>query len=300
MRLRQHRTVPVGVIDVGSNTVRLLVAREDEELDQRRAVVGLGAAIERDGEISEPKLEEAASCVAEFVKIARRDHVDAVEVLITSPGRQATNGAELVDRIAAAAMVPVRLLSSAEEGRLAFVGAVSRARGIDDDDIVAVCDVGGGSAQVTVGTIRKGVSWTQSIDIGSRRLASRCFEDDPPGRAALREARAQVEQYLDGFTPPGGAKLALAVGGSARSLRWLVGTILGPDELERALALLARTPADEISLTYDLDPGKLSTLAAGAVILAALEERLDIPLRVGRGGLREGAALELAARRKAA
>ena len=299
MRLRQHRTVPVGVIDVGSNTVRLLVAREDEELDQRRAVLGLGAAIERDGEISEPKLEETASCVTEFVKIARRDHVDAVEVLITSPGRQATNGAQLVERIATAAMVPVRLLSGEEEGRLAFVGAVSRARGIEDDDVVAVCDVGGGSAQVTVGTIREGVAWTQSIDIGSRRLASRCFVDDPPGRAALREARAQVEGYLDGFTPPG-AKLALAVGGSARSLRSLVGTILGPDELERALALLARTPADEISLTYDLDPGRLSTLAAGAVILAALEERLDIPLRVGRGGLREGAALELAARRKAA
>jgi exopolyphosphatase/guanosine-5'-triphosphate,3'-diphosphate pyrophosphatase len=296
---RHHETVPVGVIDVGSNTVRLLVARDGESLDQRRAVVGLGASIERDGGIPEPKLEEASTTVADFVGVARRDHVERIEVLVTSPGRQATNGEELLDRLGSAAKVPVRLLSAVEEGRLAFVGALSKARGIEDDDVVSVCDVGGGSAQVTVGTIAEGVAWTQSIDIGSRRLASRCFDDDPPGRAAVREARTQVERYLDDFAPPQ-AKVALAVGGSARSLRSLVGSILGDDELERALALLARTPADEISLTYDLDPGRLSTLAAGAVILAALQERLDIPLRVGRGGLREGAVLELAARREAA
>ncbi len=299
MWLRHHKTVPVGVIDVGSNTVRLLVARGDETLDQRRAVLGLGAAVEKDGAIPEPKLEEAANCVTEFVKIARRERVDHMEVLVTSPGRQASNGNELLERLAAAALVPVRLLSGEEEGRLAFVGAISRARGIGEDDVVSVCDVGGGSAQVTVGTILAGVAWTQSIDIGSRRLASRCFADDPPGRAALRDARAQVEAALDEFTPPA-ARVALAVGGSARSLRSLVGTILGPEELDRALARLATTPADEISLTYDLDPGRLSTLAAGAVILAALQERIDIPLRVGRGGLREGAALELAAQRKAA
>lgn len=295
----RHKSVPVGVVDVGSNTVRLLVARGEETLDQRRAVVGLGASIEEDGEIPELKLAEAADCVGEFVQIAQREHVDRMEVLVTSPGRQARNGDELLDRLAATAQVPVRLLSAVEEGRLAFVGAISKARGIAKDDVVSVCDVGGGSAQVTVGTILEGVTWTQSIDIGSRRLASRCFTDDPPGRAAVREARAQVERYLEGFTPPP-AKVALAVGGSARSLRSLVGSILGPDELEKALALLARTPADEISLTYDLDPGRLSTLAAGAVILAALEERLDMPLRVGRGGLREGAVLELAAAREAA
>jgi exopolyphosphatase/guanosine-5'-triphosphate,3'-diphosphate pyrophosphatase len=299
MWLRHHKTVPVGVIDVGSNTIRLLVARGDETIEQRRAVVGLGASIERDGEIPEAKLEEAAGCVTEFMKIARRDHVDRMEVLVTSPGRQASNGDELLERLAAAAQIQVRLVSGEEEGRLAFVGALSRARGIGEDDVVSVCDVGGGSAQVTVGTVRDGVAWTKSIDIGSRRLASRCFNDDPPGRAALREARTQVEEYLEGFDPPA-ARVALAVGGSARSLRSLVGTILGPDELERALARLATTPADEISLTYDLDPGRLSTLAAGAVILAALQERIDIPLRVGRGGLREGAALELAERRQAA
>lgn len=152
---------------------------------------------------------------------------------------------------------------------------------------------------MAVGTPGGGAAWTRSIDVGSRRLASRCFETDPPGADAMRRASDEVARLLEGFAPPP-PKLGLAVGGSARSLRTLVGPTLGRDELERALALLADTPADRLAAMYDLDPGRTSTLAAGAVVLAALQDRLGISLRVGRGGLREGAVLELAARRAAA
>jgi exopolyphosphatase/guanosine-5'-triphosphate,3'-diphosphate pyrophosphatase len=298
MWLRHHGGVRVGVIDVGSNTVRLLVASGREAIDQHRSVLGLGEAIEKTGSIPEPKLAEAADCVTEYVAIARREGVEGLEVLVTSPGRQAANGDELLERLAATARVPVRLLSAAEEGRLAFLGAVARTRGLRDK-VVAVCDVGGGSAQVTVGTSEGGAAWTRSIDIGSRRLASRCFSADPPGKAAIQEARAEVSRYLEGFVPPP-PKVGLAVGGSARSLRSLAGPTLGSVHLDDALSLLATTPADELAERYNLDPGRLSTLAAGAVILAAIQERLGIALRVGRGGLREGAVLELAERQRKA
>jgi exopolyphosphatase / guanosine-5'-triphosphate,3'-diphosphate pyrophosphatase len=112
-------------------------------------------------------------------------------------------------------------------------------------------------------------------------------------------ARAEVSRLLTRFAPPA-PKLGLAVGGSARSLRALVGPDLGRAELERALSILADTPADQLASRYDLDPGRTSTLAAGAAILAVLQDRLGIPLRVGRGGVREGAVVELAARRAAA
>jgi exopolyphosphatase/guanosine-5'-triphosphate,3'-diphosphate pyrophosphatase len=195
--------------------------------------------------------------------------------------------------------VPVRLLSAQEEGRLAFVGALTATRR-GTRKLVAVCDVGGGSSQVAVGTRREGIAWVRSIDIGSIRLRSRLLDNDPPGETAIREARSEVDRLLEGFLPPA-PELALAVGGSARALRSIVGPDLGASELEEVTDILARTPAHEIAARYGLHFERVITLAAGAVILAALRERLHVPLRVVRGGgVREGAAIELASTRKAA
>jgi exopolyphosphatase/guanosine-5'-triphosphate,3'-diphosphate pyrophosphatase len=112
------------------------------------------------------------ACVAEYVKQARGHGARGVEVLVTSPGRQATNGDELVTRLERATHVPVRLLSAVDEARLGFAGGVAATR-IPPGRSVAVVDVGGGSAQIAVGTRRDGPTWMRSIDIGSIRLTSR-------------------------------------------------------------------------------------------------------------------------------
>jgi exopolyphosphatase/guanosine-5'-triphosphate,3'-diphosphate pyrophosphatase len=288
----------VGVIDVGSNTVRLLVMRGDEAILSRRELLRLGESIEQFGSIPETKLAETAASVTTFVADARRHGAHELEVLVTSPGRQALNGSELLERLAAAARVPVRLLSAAEEGRLAFVGAVSKRRSLQNK-VIAVCDVGGGSAQITVGTRSTGAAWTRSIDIGSMRLTSRLLPDDPPGRDAIKAARAEVARHLDGLTPPV-PHAGLAVGGSARALQALVGPRLGAEELEQAIAVLTDTPLAELERTFNVGRERVRTLAAGAVIFAGIRERLGVDFRIGRGALREGAALELQARRLAA
>jgi exopolyphosphatase / guanosine-5'-triphosphate,3'-diphosphate pyrophosphatase len=291
--------MPVGVIDVGSNTVRLNVSDGGEEVHREKVMIRLGDAIERTGSIPGAKLDETASLIDRFVYDARALGVERLEILVTSPGRQAANGDELIDRIeAAAAGVPVRLLSAQEEGRLGFLGAIAGTRG-PARRLVAVCDVGGGSSQVAVGTRRDGLAWVRSVDIGSMRLTSRLLEDDPPGDAAVARAREEVDRLLEGFLPPA-PETALAVGGSARALRSIVGSVLGADELDEVAGILARTKAGEITALYGIDCERVRTLAAGAVILGALQERLHVPLRVVRGGVREGAALELGRRAEAA
>jgi exopolyphosphatase / guanosine-5'-triphosphate,3'-diphosphate pyrophosphatase len=293
-----HGAMSVGVIDVGSNTVRLHVARNGEALHREKAMLRLGEAIERTGGIPEPKLAETLACVEQFVVDARRLGVERLEVLVTSPGRQAANGPELLSRLAAGSGVPVRLLSAQEEGQLAFLGAISATRG-GARRLLAVCDVGGGSAQVAVGTRRAGVAWVRSIDIGSMRLTSRMLDDDPPGDAAVARARTEVERMLEGFLPPA-PETAFAVGGSARALRDIVGSALGADELDEVAGILARTRSREITELYGIPPDRVRTLAAGAVILGAIRDRLHVPLRVVRGGVREGAVLELSSRVEAA
>ena len=290
--------MPIGVIDVGSNTVRLLIKSRGRSIRTEREMLRLGADVELNGRISEGKLEATRSVVARFAETARDEGVEHLEVLITSPGRQAANGRELAETLGDAADCPVRVLSALEEGRLAFLGAIEAAAP-PPRRLVAVVDVGGGSAQLVVGTRREGPQWLRSIDLGSQRLTSRLLTSDPPGAAALERARAEVETYLADVNPPM-PRIALAVGGSARAAKRIVGSRLGPQELQEVLAILAELPTDEVGARFDIGDERARTLAAGVVILAGLQARLDTPLRVVRSGLRDGALLDLAARRAVA
>jgi hypothetical protein len=80
----------------------------------------------------------------------------------------------------------------------------------------------------------------------------------------------------------------------------MVGSRLGAAEIAEALAILAATPTDRVARRYDIDAKRTRTLAAGAVILARVQERLGTPLKIVRAGLRDGAIRELAASRLAA
>ena len=296
-RLHHHRVL-LGVIDVGSNTVRLLLTCRGRPLLSQREMLRLGADVERCGRIPADKLERVAAVVGSYAEAARAEGVEELEVLITSPGRQAANGEELRRRLELAGGFPARVLSAVEEGRLAFVGAVGMASP-PSRRIVAVVDVGGGSAQIVVGTRRDGPAWAKSIDLGSQRLTSRLLSADPPGWDAIRAGRAEAEGYLAPLTPPA-VRTSYAVGGSARALKRIVGPRLGATELAEALAILGATPTDRVARTYGIDEERTRTLAAGAVILAGVQERLGTPLKVVRGGLRDGAVSELAARGLAA
>jgi exopolyphosphatase / guanosine-5'-triphosphate,3'-diphosphate pyrophosphatase len=295
---RQHASVPLGVVDVGSNTVRLLVTAHGKPVLSLRESAGLGAFIERDGIIPQAKLEETALHVRHFVEAAAEAGAADVEVLITSPGRQAANGNELRDAIAAATTAPVSILSAQEEGRLAFLGALGNLH-MPARRRVAVVDVGGGSSQIVVGSGREGITWSGSIDLGSRRLTSRLLARNPPTTGDLAAARVEVDRLLAGLDLPE-VRSALVVGGSARALKRLVGGRLGRGELDYALGLLQHTSAADLVDHYDVNPTRAEILPAGATILAAVQDRLDTPLRVVRTGLREGAVHELGARQAAA
>jgi exopolyphosphatase/guanosine-5'-triphosphate,3'-diphosphate pyrophosphatase len=285
----------VGIVDVGSNTVRLLVARRQGAglvpLEEAREHLFLGEDVERDGRLSEARIAQAARCAGAYARTARKLGARAVEVIVTAPGRQSANAAELVRELTAATGVPVRVLSADEEGRLAFAGAVASTWSLPSS--VAVCDVGGGSTEAVVGTVEGGPAWSRSLDIGAVRLTQRFLGGDPPGRKALAAARDEVERHLEAFAPPL-PQAALAAGGTARALRKLVGRELEAEELDAALRIACRHPAAKVARTFGLHERRARTLPAGIVILAALQARLGVPLEVSRAGLREGAALALA------
>ncbi len=287
------RGVNVAVIDVGSNTIRLLVASRSPrgltQVARAKRAVGLGADIERDGAISAAKMAEAAECLSRFMSEARRAGAVLFDVVVASPGRQAENGDQLVHSLSRAAGTLVRVLSRDEEARLAFEGALARAK---PAGAVAVCDVGGGSTQTAVGTAAGGPAWLRSVDLGSLRLSRRIPCSDPPRKDEIDALRAEARSVLGQLTPPLPAE-AIAVGGTARGARRMVGRTLGPNELKSALRLLRREPARAVAAHYDVDVWRAKALPAGLAILAELQALLGVPFQVGRGGLREGLALEL-------
>ena len=284
----------VAVVDVGSHTVRLLVAEQKrgvlEPVREERAALGLGVEVERLGLISREKLEETCDQVRGYARLARKIGVDLLEVIVTAPGRQSKNGRELVLELSRATGAPVRVLSADEEGRLAFAGAIAGTDLIGES--IAVCDVGGGSTEVVVGTRRYGPAWLRSFDVGAVRLSGRHLSGDPPRKTDVVAARDEVAAALEGLAPPL-PQCALATGGTARALRKLVGSNLGPRELESALGISLARPSAKVAKAFGIDRERARTLPAGVLILSVVQERLSVPLQVVRAGLREGAILAL-------
>jgi exopolyphosphatase/guanosine-5'-triphosphate,3'-diphosphate pyrophosphatase len=284
-------------IDIGSNTTRLLVAdcrgERLDEVHQERAFTRIGAALRHDGRIAPEKIEEVARVVAEQLVSARALGAQAIRCVATASVRRAVNGAELAAAVAAACPgLTVEVLSGEDEARLAFLGA---ARMLEQPPLepLAVADVGGGSSELVVGTASSGVQWWRSFPLGSGDIADRCLRSDPPTRAELAAARREVAGVLVGVRPPQAA-LAVAVGGSATSLRRLAGTVLDADALERSLSLLAVRPAHAVADEFALDAERVRLLPAGLLILEAVVTLFGRPLHVGRGGIREGVLLEAA------
>jgi exopolyphosphatase/guanosine-5'-triphosphate,3'-diphosphate pyrophosphatase len=275
----------LGVVDVGSNTIRLLVARVEGDtvvpVDKERVRLSLGEEVERTGGVSETSIAAASSAVRKMCATARSAGVESLDVFLTAPGRQSANAGELVAAVQRAAGQPVRVLSTDEEGRLAYGGAVATAE-VELPGVIAVCDVGGASTEIAVGSPHGAPDWLRSVDLGSVRLTART--------EGLDDARREAAEAFADVVPPTVA-VALAVGGSARATRRLVGPWLGETELAEALWLVETKPALTLVRRYGVDPARARILPAGVAILAEVQQRLGVPLHVCSGGIREGAVL---------
>jgi exopolyphosphatase/guanosine-5'-triphosphate,3'-diphosphate pyrophosphatase len=139
----------------------------------------------------------------------------------------------------------------------------------------------------------------RSLDIGSLRLTRRAFRGDPPDAEDVARAIAIVAAEFDQLVPPL-PLAAIAVGGTARALRKLVGDDLGDETLLLAVRRLSKKPSRKIAREYGLDEARAKTMTAGALIFLEIHRRLTVPLQVGRGGVREGGALALLAEAGAA
>jgi exopolyphosphatase/guanosine-5'-triphosphate,3'-diphosphate pyrophosphatase len=283
----------VGVLDIGSNTIRLLVASVDNgviiPIEKERFRLPLGEEIERTGRVSTTTIAAASKAVRKLCGLARRNTLESLDIFLTAPGRQSANGDELVASLGRAARNPVRVLTTEEEGRLAYAGAVATAD-IDLPERIAVCDIGGASTEIAVGSPGRTPEWIVSVDLGSVRLSTRAD--------GLEAARREAAEAFAAIEPPS-VELALAIGGSARAARRLVGSCLGGPELTEALRLVDANAPRELCRRFGFDRSRAPIVPAGVAILDRVHELLGVPMHVCSGGIREGAVLATVAARAA-
>lgn len=289
--------LPFACVDIGSNTTRLLVAEVEDgsirELAAVREFTLLGSAVIEDRSIPAAKIAETAAAVAAQVATARRLGAKLITIVGTAVLRAAPNADELGAEVERVSGFPLRILSEAAEAELSFLGATAVSELDPDSGPVAVADVGGGSSELAVGVPGHKPTWWHSIEIGSAALARQCLTGDPPDADEVATCRDRASQAVRVLDPPP-VETALAVGGSATSLRALAGPRLDDRALERALHVLGHTSAADIARDYEIDVRRVKLLPAGIAILAEVAGLLGVPLHVARGGLREGVILRLA------
>jgi exopolyphosphatase / guanosine-5'-triphosphate,3'-diphosphate pyrophosphatase len=282
-------------IDIGSNTTRVLVAEPvDGQLKkvlEQRAYTRINKALGDDGAILPGKVEEVAEVVATQVRLARELGAETIRSVATAAVREASNGEVAAKAIVEASGVPVDILSEEEEGRLSFIGA-TKTFGHPVEGKVGVVDVGGGSTEVILGSVPGGVESVRSWSVGSGVLADELIGSDPPSAAEIRKVRDRIDDIFEGVEIDHPAQ-AVAVGGSATSLRRLVGAVLEYETLERGIRVLSGDPAADVARRFELDPQRVRILSTGVLLLEKVSELLGQPLQIGKGGLREGVILDL-------
>jgi exopolyphosphatase/guanosine-5'-triphosphate,3'-diphosphate pyrophosphatase len=282
-------------IDIGSNTTRVLVAEpmdgQLKKVMEQRAYTRISKAVDDSGAIRPDKVAEVGELVATQVRLAQELGAEEIRAVATAAVREASNGPAVAAAISAAAGVEVDILSGEEEGRLSFIGA-TKALGHPAEGQVGVVDVGGGSTEVILGTVSDGVEEVRSWQIGSGVLADDLMTADPPSASEIRRARDHIEDFFAGVEIEHPAQ-AVAVGGSATSLRRLVGAVLEYETLERAIRVLSSEPAADVARRFELDPRRVRILTTGVLLLEKIAELLGQPLQIGKGGLREGIILDL-------
>jgi exopolyphosphatase/guanosine-5'-triphosphate,3'-diphosphate pyrophosphatase len=283
-----------GVIDIGTNTTRLLVAEPSADglrvLLEQRVFTRVRRAQGPDGTISAAKLAELVDVVAAQARAAQRAGAVRVIAVATAGIRNAPNRGDLVGAVRRAAELELTVLAPDAEARLAFAGAVRMCDPAPAGRI-AVIDLGGGSTELAVGTVAEGVRWWRSVPVGSGTLCDTHVRSDPPTAQELRALREHAAGAFADLSAPR-VDHALAVGGSATSVRRLCGAALNPGALRAALALVTSAPSAQIAAERDLDPERVRLLPGALAVLEHAAAALQAPLSVSRGGLREGIILE--------
>jgi exopolyphosphatase / guanosine-5'-triphosphate,3'-diphosphate pyrophosphatase len=270
----------VAVIDVGTNSARLLVADvaggRVSPVERRSTVTRLGRGVDLSGRLSAEAIEDACAAVGEYVSTLRELGAESVEAIATSAVRDAENGGAFVAELRERFALSARVLDGEEEARLTYLGATSERAPTEPTVVV---DIGGGSTELIVGTGAE-ISFHASLQAGVVRHSERHIASDPPTAVELESLATDVRGLIEAAVAAGvKARAGIAVAGTPTSLAAIEmglepydptrvhGHVLSLPPIQRTLSRLASTPLAQRMEIPGLHPDRAPTIVAGVVIL---------------------------------
>jgi exopolyphosphatase / guanosine-5'-triphosphate,3'-diphosphate pyrophosphatase len=270
----------VAVVDVGSNSSRLLVGDVADgkvsQVERRSTVTRLGRGVDLSGRLSAEAIEDACAAIGEYVALLRELDAEVVEAIATSAVRDAENGSAFVAELRERFALSARVLDGEEEARLTYLGATSENVPAEP---TLVIDIGGGSTELIVGT-GSDISFHTSMQAGVVRHTERHIASDPPTAVELESLAADARGLIEAAVPPGiRARAGIAVAGTPTSLAAIElelepydptrvhGHVLALPEIQRMLSRLASAPLAERVEIAGMHPDRAPTIVAGVVIL---------------------------------
>jgi exopolyphosphatase/guanosine-5'-triphosphate,3'-diphosphate pyrophosphatase len=301
-------TCRVAVIDIGSNSTRLLVADVADgrvsPIERRSTVTRLGRGVDLSGRLAAEAIEAACAAVDPYVATLQELGAEKVDAIATSAVRDAANGGAFVAELRERFALSARVLDGEEEARLTYLGATSEMSPVVP---TLVIDIGGGSTEMIVGEGRE-IEWHTSLQAGVVRHTERHLVSDPPKPVELEELAADLRGLINAATVQAPrAEVGIAVAGTPTSLAAIElelepydpnrvhGHVLELPSIQRMLSRLAAAPLARRTEIRGLHPDRAPTIVAGVVTLVEAMRAFDLErITVSEHDILYGAAIALA------
>ena len=275
----------VAVLDIGTNSTRLLIADVDastgavQELVRRSNVTRLGHGVDATGALDPDACQRVFDTVAAYAQEIAANGCEANLAVLTSAVRDASNGAEFAARLRDDYAIDARVLSGDEEAQLTFLGAMSGRRPVAEPTVVI--DIGGGSTEFVVGRERT-AGFHVSTHAGVVRMSERHIHSDPPEPSELQALAMDTRATFRAGVPESerqNVHLGVAVAGTATSAASIEmeldpydpervhGHMLRLATVELLLARLAEMDEAQRRRVIGLEPGRAPTIVAGMILL---------------------------------
>jgi exopolyphosphatase / guanosine-5'-triphosphate,3'-diphosphate pyrophosphatase len=306
----------VAVVDVGTNSTRLLIADvggdssgcKVETLLRLSRVTRLGEGVDSAGGLSQAAIERTCAVLADYRELIDEHGCEANLAVLTSAVRDASNGAEFAERVRRDYRLDARTLSGDDEAQLTFLGAMSEREHTSAEPTVVV-DIGGGSTEFVVGRGRT-AGFHVSLQAGVVRMSERHIHSDPPSPEELQGLALDTRAiFLEGLPPEERAPVVcgVAVAGTATSAAAIDqeldpydparvhGYRLSLATVELLLAHLADMTEDQRRQVVGLHPDRAPTIVAGMILLCESMRAFELDhVEVSEHDILRGGALRLA------